>query len=133
RVTPRTEYGGRRGWRGGRNTIRGVDETMGRTMRPWENPGRCPRWASHGGRNESAATKLARNGNPLKLVFPPVNRMKAVAAWTTKYMKWADCPNMTSASWASTVGYPAWYGIAWVMCANQEIPAIRNATIDPWI
>src|SRR5262249_58968499 len=85
-----------------------------------------------GGGRGAPARRVARKGNRLRLVFPPVNRMSAVAACTTKYMKWADCPNMTSASWASTVGYPASYGIAWVTCANQEIPAIRNATIDPW-
>ncbi len=42
---------------------------------PLENTSRWPRLLSHRGRNESSATKLARNGNPLKLVFPPVNRM----------------------------------------------------------
>src|SRR5215472_6869662 len=114
------------------NTSSSESETTVSTTMPFENTNRWPRLVSQRGRNESPATKLARNGNPLKLVLPPVNRMSAVAACTTKYMKWADCPNMTSASWASTVGYPASYGIAWVMCANQEIPAIRNATIDPW-
>ena len=44
---------------------------------PLENTSRWPRLLSQRGRNESSATKLARNGNPLKLVLPPVNSMAA--------------------------------------------------------
>ena len=51
-------------------------------MMPLENTSRWPRLVSHRGRNESSATKLARNGKPLKLVLPPVYRISAVAAWT---------------------------------------------------
>ena len=42
------------------------------TMMPLENTSRWPRLVSQRGRNESSATKLARNGKPLKLVLPPV-------------------------------------------------------------
>ena len=48
-----------------------------------EKTSRCPRMVSWRGRNESSATKLARNGKPLKLVFAPVNRISIVAAWNT--------------------------------------------------
>ncbi len=58
-------------------------------MIPLENTSRCPRLVSHRGRNESSATKLARNGKPLKLVLPPVNKMAAVPKMTTQYRK---CP-----------------------------------------
>jgi hypothetical protein len=58
-------------------------DTTVKMMIPFENTSRCPRFVSHLGRNESSATKLARNGKPLKLVFPPVNKIAAVAAWTT--------------------------------------------------
>ena len=51
-------------------------------MMPLENTSRCPRFISQRGRNASWATKLARNGKPLKLVLPPVNRISAVANWT---------------------------------------------------
>ena len=50
---------------------------------PLEKTSRWPRFISHRGRNESSATKLVRNGKPLKLVLPPVYRISAVAAWTT--------------------------------------------------
>ncbi len=46
--------------------------TAARRMMPLENASRWPRRVSWRGRNESPATKLARNGNPLKLVLPPV-------------------------------------------------------------
>jgi hypothetical protein len=42
------------------------------TMIPLENTSRWPRLVSQRGRNASSATKLVRNGNPLKLVLPPV-------------------------------------------------------------
>src|SRR5450756_2782968 len=102
-------------------------------MMPFDSARRCPRLVSQRGRNESLATKLARNGNPLKLVLPPVNRISAVAACTTKYMKCPELPKMTLASCASTVGKPARYGVACVMCASQEMPAIRKATIEPCV
>ena len=57
------------------------DTTVSRMM-PLENTSRCPRFISQRGRKASWATKLARNGNPLKLVLPPVNRISAVANWT---------------------------------------------------
>jgi hypothetical protein len=47
---------------------------------PLEKTSRCPRLVSHRGRNESSVTKLARNGKPVKLVLPPVNKTAAVAA-----------------------------------------------------
>ena len=50
---------------------------------PLENTSRWPRFIIHRGRNESSATKLVRNGKPLKLVLPPVYRISAVAACTT--------------------------------------------------
>ncbi len=71
---------------------------------PLDSASRWPRLVSQRGRNASLATKLVRNGNPLKLVLPPVNRIRAVAAWTTKYMKWNWWPKTVLASWASTVG-----------------------------
>ena len=52
-------------------------------MIPLENTSRCPRRVSQRGRKESSATKLARYGNPVKLVLPPVNKMAAVAACST--------------------------------------------------
>ena len=63
-------------------TISNVREIAVSTMMPLENTSRCPRLVSQRGRNESSATKLARYGNPLKLVLPPVNRINAVPAWT---------------------------------------------------
>ena len=39
---------------------------------PLEKVSRCPRLVSWRGRKRSPATKLARKGKPLKLVFPPV-------------------------------------------------------------
>ena len=71
---------------------------------PLENTSRWPRFIIHRGRNESSATKLVRNGKPLKLVLPPVYRISAVAACTTKYMKCPAEPNTRSASWEITVG-----------------------------
>jgi hypothetical protein len=41
-------------------------------MIPLEKTRRCPRLVIQRGRNESSATKLVRNGKPLKLVLPPV-------------------------------------------------------------
>ena len=43
-----------------------------RRIIPLEKVSRCPRLVSWRGRKRSPATKLARNGKPLKLVFPPV-------------------------------------------------------------
>ena len=40
-------------------------------------------------------------------------------------------PKTSLASWARTVGNAAVYGVACVTCASQEMPAIRNTTIDP--
>ena len=48
-----------------------TDNTVS-TMMPLEKTSRWPRFISHRGRKESSATKLVRNGKPLKLVFPPV-------------------------------------------------------------
>ena len=45
------------------------------TTMPLEKTSRWPRLLSQRGKNESSATKLVRNGNPLKLVLPPVNRI----------------------------------------------------------
>lgn len=42
------------------------------TRMPLEKVNRWPRRVSWRGRYESSATKLARKGNPLKLVFAPV-------------------------------------------------------------
>ena len=81
-----------------------ISDTTVSTMMPLDSASRWPRLVSQRGRNESPATKLARNGNPLKLVLPPVNRISAVAAWTTKYMKCAELPKTALASCASTVG-----------------------------
>ena len=66
-----------------------VTDSAASRMIPLENASRCPRLPSQRGRNESSATKLARNGNPVKLVFPPVNKMAAVAACSTRNM---TCP-----------------------------------------
>ena len=60
-----------------------VSDSAASRMIPLENTSRCPRRVSHRGRKESSATKLARNGKPVKLVLPPVNKMAAVAAWRT--------------------------------------------------
>ena len=49
---------------------------------PLENTSRCPRTVSLRGRNESSATKLTRNGNPVKLVLAARMRISAVAAWS---------------------------------------------------
>ena len=40
---------------------------------------------------------------------------------------------MSLASCETTVGTPLLYGTAWVIWASQEIPAIRNATMMPWV
>ncbi len=80
------------------------------TMIPLEKTSRWPRLVSLAGRNRSSATKLARNGKPLKLVFPPVYRISRVTNCTISHMA---CPNpfvvllnTIWASWESTVGYP---------------------------
>ena len=88
---------------------------------------------SQRGRNASAATKLARNGKPLKLVLPPVYKISAVAAWTaTNSTSPTPCvPKTAWASWASTVGTPPVYGAAWVAWASQEIPATREPRMRP--
>jgi len=51
--------------------ISATDNTVS-TMIPLEKTSRWPRFIIHRGRNESSATKLVRNGKPLKLVLPPV-------------------------------------------------------------
>ena len=56
--------------------------TIARTMIPLEKVSRCPRLVSWRGRKRSPATKLAKNGKPLKLVLPPVYRISRVASWT---------------------------------------------------
>src|SRR5512132_2732985 len=61
--------------------------TVSRTI-PLEKTSRWPRLDSQRGRNESSATKLVRNGKPLKLVLPPVNRIEIAPAWTRKYSTW---------------------------------------------
>src|SRR5215472_10291046 len=99
-----------------------VSDSAVSRMIPLENTSRWPRRVSQWGRNESSATKLARNGKPVKLVLPPVNKTAAVAAWSAKNMA---CPagvgpNTTAASWARMVGNPAVYGIAWLTCASQD-------------
>jgi hypothetical protein len=73
-----------------------------------EKTSRWPRLDSQRGRKESSATKLVRNGKPLKLVLPPVNRIEIAPAWTAKYSTWpaADGPKTSLASWDSTVGKP---------------------------
>ena len=85
-------------------------------MIPLENTSRCPRLVSQRGRNASSATKLARNGKPLKLVLPPVYKISAVAAWTATNKIWPTPwrPKTAWASWASTVGTPLVYGAEWV-------------------
>ena len=55
-------------------------EAAASTMIPLENTRRCPRTVSMRGRNESSATKLTRNGNPVKLVLAARIRIRAVAA-----------------------------------------------------
>ncbi len=102
-------------------------------MIPLENTSRCPRLVSQRGRNASSATKLARNGNPLKLVFPPVYRISAVAAWTRMNMMWpnSEVPKTILASCAITVGTPSTYGAACVACASQEIPATSEPRMSP--
>ena len=64
-------------------------------------------------------------------MFPPVYRISIVAICTTKNMKCPSEPNTLFASWASTVGYPLLYGVAWVACASQEMPATRTPRIAP--
>ena len=67
---------------------------------------RCPRRVSWRGRNESSATKLARNGKPVNGVFAPVIRISAVATWTMTNPMWpiAPLPNAASATCEITVG-----------------------------
>ena len=80
-----------------------TDNTVS-TMMPLEKTSRWPRFINHRGRKESSATKLVRNGKPLKLVLPPVYRISAVAACTTQNMKCPADPNTMSASCEITVG-----------------------------
>ena len=56
-----------------------VSDSAVSRMIPLENISRWPRRVSQWGRNESSATKLARNGKPVKLVLPPVNKMGSPA------------------------------------------------------
>ena len=60
-------------------TSRAMDATAS-TMMPLENTSRWPRTVRGRGRNESSATKLTRNGNPVKLVLAARIRISAVAA-----------------------------------------------------
>ena len=55
-------------------------EAVASTMIPLENTSRWPRTVSMRGRKESSATKLTRNGKPVKLVLAARMRMSAVAA-----------------------------------------------------
>jgi hypothetical protein len=47
---------------------------------PLEKTNRCPRTVSILGRKESSATKLTKNGNPVKLVLAARIKIRAVAA-----------------------------------------------------
>ena len=60
-----------------------------------------PRLVSQRGGNPSAATKLARYGNPLNRVLAPVQRMSIVASWTTKNITWprGESPSTALATW----------------------------------
>ena len=60
-------------------TSRAIEATAS-TMMPLEKTSRWPRTVSWRGRKESSATKLTRNGNPVKLVLAARIRMSAVAA-----------------------------------------------------
>ena len=55
-------------------------EAVASTMIPLEKTSRWPRTVSIRGRKESSATKLTRNGNPVKLVLAARIRIRAVAA-----------------------------------------------------
>ena len=55
-------------------------EATARTMMPFENTSRWPRTVRGRGRNESSATKLTRNGKPVKLVLAARIKISAVAA-----------------------------------------------------
>ena len=83
-------------------------------MIPLEKTSRWPRLDSQRGRNESSATKLVRNGKPLKLVLPPVNKIVMAPAWSRKNSTWpaAEVPKTSLASWETTVGTPLLYGTA---------------------
>ena len=56
-----------------------------------------------------------------------------VAACTSRNSDWPRkvWPKTILASWASTVGYPAVYGVAWVTCAIQPMPATRTPRMTP--
>ena len=60
-----------------------IDATA-RSMIPLEKTNRWPRTVSLRGRKESSATKLTRNGNPVKLVFAARMRIRAVAACSSR-------------------------------------------------
>lgn len=53
-------------------TSSSASETTVSAMIPLENASRCPRRVSTRGRKRSSATKLARNGKPVKGVLAPV-------------------------------------------------------------
>jgi hypothetical protein len=61
------------------------------------------------GRKPSAATKLARKGNPLKGVLAPVYRISIVASCTSRKPTCpaALSPSTALATWEMTVGEPA--------------------------
>ncbi len=103
-------------------------DTMASTMIPLENTRRWPRLVSLCGKKRSSATKLARKGKPLKLVFPPVYRISSVTSWTIQNMRWPKppVPNTSFASCESTVGDPFLKGMAWVMCARSDTPSTRK-------
>ncbi len=61
-------------------TSSATDTTVS-TMMPFEKTSRCPRRVNWRGRKESSPTKLARNGNPVKLVLAASTRMSSVAIW----------------------------------------------------
>src|SRR5487761_1716030 len=61
-------------------TNRAMDATA-KTIIPLENTSLWPRTVKGRGRKESSATKLTRNGKPVKLVFAARIKMSAVAAW----------------------------------------------------
>jgi hypothetical protein len=46
-------------------------------------------------------------------------------------MKWAEEPNTRSASCEITVGKPLRWGMAWVTCASQEMPATSVPRMMP--
>ena len=78
-----------------------------KTMMPLLNARRCPRLVSWRGRNESVATKLARNGKPLKGVLAPVHRISAVAKETNRNPM---CPRGLVPSAAVETAIDGWYG-----------------------